>query len=230
MYVQITTKCNMSCSHCCFGCRPGIGQDMTKEMFIEACQLAVDTTGHIMLGGGEPTVHPLFWEFVGIAQKYAALGDMNLCKIWLATNGSRTEDALALANLTRAGVLEAVLSRDLFHDPIDHEVVAAVYELQKPIYNERYGAGRRFEGVRDNSGDITPHGSAKKNQLQHSEGKCCCDTPLIMPNGNYFGCGCRRFKLGTISNYTIPEDYELGECMVQYRKKIKGDPVDVCYS
>ena len=181
---------------------------MPKEMFIAACQLAVDLTGHIMLGGGEPTLHPMFWEFVGIAQKYTGLGSLDR-KIWLVTNGARTEDALALANLTRAGVLEAVLSQDMYHDPIDQH-------------------GRRFEGVRDNSDNITPHGSAKKNQLQHSDAECCCNSPLIMPNGNFFGCGCRRFKLGTISNYVIPEDYELGECMVEYRKDVVEEKRKSC--
>ena len=63
MYIQITTRCNMSCLHCCYGCNDKDGEDMPVETF----ELIMEKWGekicktdgrNIILGGGEPTGGP----------------------------------------------------------------------------------------------------------------------------------------------------------------------------
>ncbi len=60
MYIQITTRCNMSCEHCCYSCTHE-GEDMSLETFRNCLGFDEYNT----LGGGEPTIHPLFWQFLG---------------------------------------------------------------------------------------------------------------------------------------------------------------------
>ena len=123
MYIQITTRCNMECAHCCYSCGPE-GVDMDRQTFLAACKLAAEYGENISIGGGEPTVHPLFWDFIGLAIAYTDEGPP-----WLATNGKLTETALILARLARKGVLSVELSQDEFHEEIEWDVVEA---FQKP--------------------------------------------------------------------------------------------------
>ena len=93
MYIQITTRCNMTCEHCGMDC--GVeGDDMEVKTF----KNAVDHDECATIGGGEPTIHPKFWEFIGLALGRAEY-------VWLATNGKETDTALALAGLAKRGVI-----------------------------------------------------------------------------------------------------------------------------
>jgi uncharacterized radical SAM superfamily Fe-S cluster-containing enzyme len=55
------------------------------------------------VGGGEPTCHPLFWDFISIAK-----ADRNN-RVWLATNGKKEDDARKLAEMVRDKEIRAVL-------------------------------------------------------------------------------------------------------------------------
>ena len=120
MYTHITTKCNMTCAHCCYAATMK-GRDMTLKMFktiLKKWSGTINTgSNYIVLGGGEPTMHPEFWEFVEYAQRCGYP--------WLATNGSNTETALKLCEMAKTGELSCALSIDEWHDPIDPEVVKA---------------------------------------------------------------------------------------------------------
>ena len=72
----------------------------------------------LAIGGGEPTVHPKFWELLGLALGYCE-------NVWLATNGKKTDTALRLARLAARGVLGVDLSLDDWHESIDNAVVKA---------------------------------------------------------------------------------------------------------
>lgn len=62
---MLTTRCNMSCEHCCSNCTAE-GQDMSYETWGKALAFVLDWGGEtISLGGGEPTLHPLFWQILG---------------------------------------------------------------------------------------------------------------------------------------------------------------------
>ena len=213
MYIQITTKCDMACAHCCFGCRPGIGVDMSFRTFRQACRVAHEYGSPFCIGGGEPTLHPYFWTFLTHAlETYHADGSEDGrvsdegMQLLIVTNGSQTKTALRLARLCEDGFLNAVLSQDQWHNPIHPEVVAAYKHLKR--------AGK--EGIRSNT-NITPHGSALKNSLHTSTDECCCHDQLISPKGTIWGCGCRKAKWGTVWDFTVPPDFEWHECAVKQK-------------
>jgi len=91
MYLQITTKCNMSCSHCCYSCSMR-GKHGEYETIIDSIAFARDCTDSISIGGGEPTLHPRFFDIL----KHC-LDDFDY--VWMATNGSQTDTMYRLANI-----------------------------------------------------------------------------------------------------------------------------------
>ena len=80
MYIQITTRCNMECEHCCMSATAK-GEDMSIGTF----KNALEYDEYITIGGGEPTLHPKFWEMMGLALGFGEY-------VWLATNGSITKE------------------------------------------------------------------------------------------------------------------------------------------
>ena len=189
-YIMITTRCNMACEHCCMDAKPeGIpewGIDMPQRVFKKALKLFEGD--HISIGGGEPTLHPMFWEFIGLSFRYTE-------SIWLATNGSITEDALVLANLAQRGVLGVSLSLDDFHDSIDERVKKA-FEIPKNsyAYRECNNDSREIRKVVR----ILPAGRAKKTGVYTEEEGCACEDTFVTPNGDIWVCGCREESLGNV--------------------------------
>jgi len=191
MYLQITTRCNMKCSHCLFSCQPGVGEDMSLAVFTAGCELA--KKHHIQgiaLGGGEPTVHPLFWDFVEIGRKYA--------DIHVITNGKKTEDALKIAKFAMTGkISSAALSQDAWHEAIDPCVVA---EFQ-------FAEGLRWYPLKHNTlsavlsmGRGKEIGGSKRVICRYEDyrhGNCCRET-FVTPDGCVFPCSCQKVKCGTV--------------------------------
>lgn len=205
MYIQITTRCNMKCEHCCYSCTAN-GEDMTRETFIAACQLAEQYGEFISIGGGEPTIHAFFWDFIGIAQAYQEEE-----VVWLATNGKKADTALRLARLAERGVISVELSRDPYHEPIDERVVRAFTPTRD---RGEYLSGHRqdYRGIRDvTSGgtkDPIPQGRAKEWASPELDNECVCDDLFVAPNGTLYPCGCQTRTIGTVFNPEIPEDDE----------------------
>ncbi|KKN26567.1 hypothetical protein LCGC14_0873350 [marine sediment metagenome] len=190
MYIQITTRCNMACEHCGYDC--GVdGDDMDIETFKAAIKYDDDT---ICIGGGEPTIHPKFWEFIGLALR------SNAEYIWLATNGKKTDTALALAGLAKRGAIGCALSLDNYHDPIDDKVV------------EAFKATKHILGIGDmDSREIRNVTSKEINSGRCDFGTegCICEDLVCEPNGNVKACGCQDAPLfGNINGkVVIPDDY-----------------------
>lgn len=208
----------MTCDHCGFNCTHR-GSDMSLSTFKNALTLCENWDSAVQLGGGEPTIHPKFWEFLGLS---LSVGD-----VWLATNGSITDIALRLCKMARRGVISCALSRDYYHDDIDYDVVEAfqdgmtrslVYKNGRSFYSDfgyspdPYSDYDRRE-IRDNSHNIRKRGRAVKNELWHND-KCTCDAIIVKPNGEVRGCGCPRApKFGNVNTeVNIPEDWEHGTC------------------
>lgn len=178
MYAQITTRCNMACAHCCFGCgRRGV--DMGLETFgavLKCCE------GILTLGGGEPTVHPQFWTMLRLA-----LGEG--LHVSVITNGKRSRDALKMVRAAQAHPLRlsVLLSRDRFHGAISEGVVAAftglgraaIKNCAEPIKAGRWGTG-------------------------NADG-CPCDDLFVKPDGSVMGCGCAdAVRLGDVWGFKKP--------------------------
>ena len=200
-YIQITTRCNMSCVHCCYRCTPE-GEDMSIETFQNALAFEGEC---IAIGGGEPTLHPQFWEFIGVA-----LGSADF--VWLATNGSQKLTSLALAKLTAKQVLQCEISLDEYHDysMVDVEVRHAFSKIKGSVRDvtrngEQYpvnaGRWKDWKGRADHEG----------------RDECVCPEAMIRPNGDIMACGCEDAPLmGNVNTYgpdfEYPADYEWGEC------------------
>ena len=203
MYIQITTRCNMTCEHCGMDC--GIDGD---DMDIKTFKSAIKYEDYIIIGGGEPTIHPKFWEFMGLA--IGTDGD----RIWLATNGKETDIALALASLAKRGAIGCALSLDAYHDAIDVKVVKAFKGVKKilaigdiPSHIEVFD-GRE---IRDSTSKEINSG-----RCDFGIDGCICEDLFCLPNGDVKACGCLGAPLfGNVNTVvTIPDDHE-NECYKQ---------------
>lgn len=191
----------MKCSHCCFACTTR-GTDMTHEVFRAALKLNDEYGQYPALGGGEPTLHPHFWEFLGLSLTTDADSPP-----LIVTNGKIPETAIALARLGRRGVIHAVLSQDQWHESIEPEVVEAFahrLEHTHTFYGERSGPEDLRE-IRNVGTNLVSAGRAKK--FAYSKKECCCDELTCDPDGSLWACGCRAEKFGTVLKPAIPEDY-----------------------
>jgi len=219
MYIQITNKCNMSCSHCAFSCGAK-GQSMTMKTFKNALKYCDEE--NITLGGGEPTIHPKFWEFIGLG--------LSVGEIWLATNGSITETALRLCVMAKRGVIGCALSMDEWHDPIDQVVVDAFQDgmtRDSPRYSDQGYHPNRGSGtgnqndrreIRDVSFNVSKRGRAIESGVWHKD-ECTCPGLMCRPNGDMYPCGCSDApKIGNVNDdevdMSILEDeaYRDSEC------------------
>lgn len=209
MYLMITSRCNMTCAHCCSRCTEK-GEDMTLATWENAVEFAKERgEEYVSIGGGEPTVHPLFWQILG-----SALGEFG--SVWMATNGKLTKTALALAGLSKGSETFGVaLSQDPFHEPINERVVAAFRNAKLEL--------------RDTSRNLSNTGRAKDNNLGHDD-HCVCGGLLIKPDGGIYPCGCEDAprignvnKGGVFKKYRAMldvEEYTDCECWTGYQDKI----------
>jgi len=171
MYLQITTKCNMACDHCCFKCKPGKGEHMELQTFKQAISFIEDYDEHITIGGGEPTIHP---HFNSLLLECVAASEG---APFIVTNGTITKTALLLHKLSKAKVINAHLSTDIYHndDMVDEKVFNA-------FGCEDWDCDRGFHGP-----NLTGRW-AEENGEAPSE--CACNTKLIQPDGQIRLCGC----------------------------------------
>ena len=213
MYFQITTRCNMSCSHCCYACTFE-GEDMSWETF----KLAMDKFGRksscfrgtISIGGGEPTLHPDFWKIVSYSMLYG--------KPWFATNGSTTEYAFKAVDLAKNGLIRACLSIDRYHNKIDKEVVRRFREGLTRYPME--GSPKSFikdkicswEWYSEKGVDVDGRSMrVTRNTIQMGRSKsgvisCCCPVVQVRPNGTMTACGCPDAPVvGTVKDGFLKE-------------------------
>ncbi len=190
MYIQITTRCNMFCEHCCMAATAE-----GKDMDIETFKKAIEYDDYITIGGGEPTIHPKFWEFIGLALGFGEY-------VWLATNGSQTQTAIALARMAKRGVIGCALSQDSYHDVIDEVVIKAFTK-----YNQTDNDQREIRDVtsREINGGRCDFGR---------DDSCACPDLVCEPDGTIKACGCDNApSFGNInSEISIPDDWGSMEC------------------
>ena len=174
------------------------GEDMSLETF----RNALDYDEYVTLGGGEPTLHPLFWQFFGEALAVSSE------YLWLATNGSIKNTALALAKLAKKGVIGCALSQDNYHDPIDPEVIEAFTKdkRQSSAYSDRTPDSREIRNVTGNE--------INAGRCDFGKNGCACEDIIIEPDGTVRACGCEDAPtFGNINTeVNIPDDWEQGTC------------------
>lgn len=209
MYIQITTRCNMSCEHCCNNCTAD-GEDMSIEIFREALRF----DEYITIGGGEPTIHPKFWEILGLAIGHGEY-------VWLATNGSQTEIALALAKMAKKGVIGCALSQDAYHDPIDGKVIQAFIKE-----NKTHSYGQTDNDLREIRDVTANESNAGRCDFGHDD-NCTCPEFVCKPDGTVRGCGCEDApSFGHIADFDYPPDgWEHGLCYRQQAEYIKTEEI-----
>jgi hypothetical protein len=216
MNLEITTRCNMHCAHCAVGCTEH-GEDMSEEVFGAAIELIyklreaglnhwwpgqkyLRNPSTFNLGphnacfahicGGEPTVHPKFWDFVSMA--YVKLG----WGVWVVTNGKKTEDALQLALMAEERLVVATLSLDKYHETISLEVV-------KAFHRDPMGL-KVVSCIGDHV--LAPSGRAIENGLD-TQNICLFPDLYVAVDGTIYACGCKSKSFGTVFDHHIPRQF-----------------------
>jgi MoaA/NifB/PqqE/SkfB family radical SAM enzyme len=166
----------------------------------------------IALGGGEPTLHPLFFDFVSQILRED-------CYLWLATNGTITESMLRLAAIMDDNDWEHLMDygdeeeMDHISNP-DKKLSVALsndwaHKSQAKQPTERVMSlwEKRFE-LRDvfkSRGGASAQGRAKKTGAGWGS-HCVCNWLMVKPNGDIKPCGCTRSPvIGNVNNGGLTE-------------------------
>lgn len=203
MYLSITTRCNMSCPHCCFAATTK-GADMDRYTFLTALDRAVELGELITIGGGEPTCHKEFFTFLDKAMEYYNRGKLEMPPL-VITNGKLAGKARKLLQyVEEERPVWVELSQDEYHDPINPEIVRGfqAHQQYRDRANRYWNAGYtdRGAGIRTVK-SIVPVGraaDAARGILTSSNLQCCCEDMLVDPHGNIFSCGCKTHLLGNV--------------------------------
>lgn len=195
MYITLTTKCNMHCAHCCMSATSR-GKHMSEKVFA-ACLEHLEDDGllgvDVTLGGGEPTLHPHFedwlWRAIRVFYERCSWAAADNYRIGVVTNGSKTEIACRLAQLAKTGIIHATLSRDRWHDPIDSKVVKAFTKNERERNDENDWRGIQSVDIPINIGRAKRTGVGCESLRPND---CCCPTFTVDVNGGIHPCGCPK--------------------------------------
>lgn len=193
---------------------------MDRYTFITALDRAVALGELVTIGGGEPTCHPEFFDYLDKAMDYFERGRIELPPL-VVTNGKLVSKVRKLLEYVEDGRPVSVeLSQDEYHDPIRQEIVDAFtrHQTQRTInrYASSGSADGRGAGIRTVS-VIRPVGraaEAARGILTSTEPhmQCCCEDPLVSPEGLVYSCGCKHHLLGSIfEGYAVLTDYDRDE-------------------
>lgn len=239
IYFQLTTRCNMHCAHCGFACTRR-GKDMSDQVFRRALAFAVRHNQMVTLGGGEPTLHPQFWPWLQYARKrlYRVSDDLGSSAIGLVTNGSRTEDALKLAQMASEGKIWAAVSKDPYHDPIAPAVFQAFDKPRYPSYDEDLWRlphdariaeeNRRRRDLRDIRTVRMVRRAGRAKKWGHLDGWCC--GMHLDPDGKLWECTCRTVLIcdfavsagRKVHDIEVYNDYSCTKDRLKYEEKDKA--------
>lgn len=174
MHIMTTMKCNMRCAHCCYACEED-GPEMSFLTFKATVDLSVKMKERVALAGGEPTIHPRFWDMMEYSLSRSD-------DVFVQTNGKKTDTALALSKMAAVGLITSGISQDKWHEPIDPLVVRA-------FTKDRHTSGdKRF--IRDISWD-SRRGPQKAGRCDWGVEKCpMIGAPYVDTEGFIHECGC----------------------------------------
>jgi MoaA/NifB/PqqE/SkfB family radical SAM enzyme len=188
---------------------------------------------YISIGGGEPTLHPRFFDILRIC-----LEDFEY--VWMATNGSKTKIMWRLARIIdgedfdqddpdndyyegiyQEDKLTVALSTDYYHKDIDPKV----RDFWKRR-SENRGGGYEVRDVTRTDGP-SAQGRAKRTGAGWSE-DCVCPGMFIRPDGKIKPCGCTNSPIiGDVRNgieedwekILQSDDFQYAECYTSWKKR-----------
>jgi hypothetical protein len=181
---------------------------MSMEVVHAALQIAHNEKYKIVIGGGEPTLHPQFSEILTATRCANTSGTAIVVK----TNGTNEKLSLWLARMDQR-IVTAVLSADQFHDL--GAVPESVQREFKLLEIARNG-GKPIKWRRITV--IANQGRARDNGLStHPERRVCLGSGSglhIFPGGRIYGCTCDDAPFfGSVQGiYDIPDWWLDGEC------------------
>lgn len=226
MWLEITSNCQLECSHCYAASGPGQGHGiLSADQWIQTLtEAATAGVQQVQFIGGEPTSHPTLPRLITHARQLGLRVEVfsNLFSIrehvWQAltqpgvslatsyySSGAEVHDQITHRagsyGRTRANIVEAVrrgipLRVGLIRLSEDQDIDAAMEELVS------IGVHRGAIGVDDQRGVGRGRGSAACTTEDELCGKCAGGVLAIMPDGTVQPCVFSRdarFKVGNIS-------------------------------
>ncbi|MEN6550093.1 MAG: radical SAM protein [Armatimonadia bacterium] len=235
MYAQLTTRCNLNCSHCLYSCTSK-GEDMSPGVFYRAMMLAAQWGRFLTLGGGEPTLCRNFKHILSDLRKWLLLGQCGGPEgSFMVTNGTRkTNTFLAIElmeemeDMGQPERFQVVLSaQDGFHD--DTRIHPDVYNY---FLRRRKEWGHKYREAIRSVRRLVPTGRALENQnilsgyfpqgWEKAEPECACEAWHVKPDGTIRACGCPEAPvIGDVYFGLRKKEYWSGRCYRETEKEIK---------
>lgn len=179
---------------------------MNMATFRAALELtrALDCEGGITLGGGELTLHVHFRQMLAdsIALSIECESELG---VHVVTNGTHEMHTLWMDRLSKRvpNVFSYRISTDEYHNisMIPNRVRALIKQWVSMNRVYAMGRGRNISGARE----------VESSKIGHD---CVCDDIVITPRGSVYQCGCRKRRLGDVSDRNIVD-----KCRAYLEKK-----------
>ncbi|WP_299250453.1 radical SAM protein [uncultured Lacinutrix sp.] len=122
--VEVTDRCNLTCPTCYAGSSPTYGRHRTLDEIKAMLDTIVENEKEpdvVQISGGEPTIHPQFWEIMDYAKS------LPIRHLMLNTNGIKIAKDIAFAERlkTYAPDFEVYLQFDSFENSVLRELRGA---------------------------------------------------------------------------------------------------------
>ncbi len=116
IYLLLTRKCNLSCSHCIRSSNPYFTEVIDKDLAFRIIDelSAIRKDASMLISGGEPTLHPNFYEIVTKSAE-------NFKNIVINTNGLRFKQLKNIANFQNVSIQISIDGDETTHDNIRGE-------------------------------------------------------------------------------------------------------------
>lgn len=122
--IEVTDRCNLTCPTCYAGSSPTYGRHRTLEevkAMLDAVVKNEKEPDVVQISGGEPTIHPQFWEILEYAKS------LPIRHLMLNTNGIKIAKNIAFAERLKTYTpdFEVYLQFDSFEDNVLRELRGA---------------------------------------------------------------------------------------------------------
>ena len=168
--IEVTRKCNMTCSHCLRGARQNkiISTEHLKKFFSK-----IDSIGTLIITGGEPSLVPdKIREIIQIAKRYK----VDIQNFYLVTNGKKVSDQFLLAiielyNYCSENETSGIrVSNDDYHEMVTEKNRLKVFALTD--FDEISTLSNSYR-----NSNLLNQGNAEKNGLGNIE---ICSEPICI--------------------------------------------------